>query len=121
MGTTRPAIQRAVTVFCRLPPVVPPPAPPHFRAMRTFFASLVLLAATGAAAAQPCVSRPDSAATNYTANQSALMLCRLDAITDATRQRQSQLLLEQQQRLRLNQLELGQRLDALRPDLPVLP
>lgn len=89
--------------------------------MRLLLASLALVAATGAAAAQPCVSRPDSAATNYTANQSALMLCRLDAISDAARQRQNQLLLEQQQRLRLNQLELGQRLDALRPALPVLP
>lgn len=121
MGTTRPAIQRAVTVFCRPSSVVAAAIPPHLTPMRILLASLVLLAGTGAAAAQPCVSRPDSAATNYTANQSALALCRLDAIADATRQRQDQLLLEQQQRLRLNQLELTQRLDALRPDLPVLP
>lgn len=89
--------------------------------MRLFLASLVLLAATGAAAAQPCVSRPDTAATGYVANQSALMLCRHDAISETVRQRQTQLLLEQQQRLMQSQLDLSRRLDALRPADPVLP
>lgn len=86
--------------------------------MRILLASLVLLAATGAAAAQPCVSLPDTAATGYVANQSALALCRLDAIAEAARQRQNQLLLAQQQRLMQSQLQLSQRLDAIRPALP---
>lgn len=98
MGTSSTSIQPAVAV---------PQLAAHMAFMKTIaLAALLLVAGIGSAAAQ-CRSLPDDAGTGYTANGTALAVCRQKELGDSVRERQY----EQQINGQLRQLEQQMRLN----------
>jgi hypothetical protein len=112
MGTALTLIQRKV--------VAAPQLTAHMRIMRTLaLASLLVLASAAAASAQ-CVSLPDDASTGYTANQTALAVCRQMELGDTVRDRQFQQQIDAKMR-QLEQMRLNDQLDRAQAALPVIP
>lgn len=113
MGTVSARVQREA--------VAAPQLAAHIWVMRTLAIALLvsLLAVTGASA--QCRSLPDDAGTGYTANQTALALCRQKELDDAVRNQQ----FEQQINGQLRQLELQMRineqLNRAQQTLPAIP
>lgn len=75
--------------------------------MRTVVLALMLLAGGTSASLAYCPSVPDNAGTGYTANQTALALCRQREMSDQLRRDQQQLELQGQ----LNHLRMQIRLN----------
>jgi hypothetical protein len=75
--------------------------------MRTLALALTLLAAGTSVSLAQCPSVPDDATTGYTANQTALALCRQGEMSDQLRRDQQRMELQGQ----LNHLELQIRLN----------
>jgi len=113
MGTARSLIQRKV--------VAAPHLAAHMTPMRTLaFALLIsIVGATGALAA--CPSLPDDVDTGYTANQTALSLCRQEELGDAVRDQQFQQQINGQLRQLEMQMRLNQQLNRAQQTLPILP
>jgi hypothetical protein len=74
--------------------------------MKSMLLALTILLGTASAAFAQCESRPDDVSTGYTANQTALALCRQREMSERVQQQQ-QVELQGQ----LNQLEMQIRLN----------
>jgi hypothetical protein len=75
--------------------------------MKSMLLALTILLGTASAAFAQCESRPDDVSTGYTANQTALALCRQREMSERVQQQQQQVELQGQ----LNQLEMQIRLN----------
>lgn len=113
MGTVAALIQRKV--------VAAPHLTAHIWVMRTLILASLLVVATAGAASAQCRSLPDDGDTGYTANQTALAVCRQKELDAAVRQQQ----FEQQINGQLRQLELQIRLNEqfnrAQQNLPTIP
>ena len=113
MGTPPSLIQRKV--------VAAPHLAAHIRLMRTLaFALLFSIAASGAALAA-CPSLPDDEDTGYTANQTALTVCRQRELGDAVRDQQLQQQINAQLRQLEMQMRLNEQLNRAQRTLPIVP
>ena len=113
MGTPSSLIQRKV--------VAAPHLAAHIRLMRTLvFALLISIAGSGAAFAA-CPSLPDDADTGYTANQTALTVCRQRELGDAVRDQQFQQQINAQFRQLEMQMRLNEQLNRAQQTLPIVP
>jgi hypothetical protein len=92
----------------------------HIRFMRTLILASLLAIASTAASAQ-CRSLPDNADTGYTANQTALALCRQQALADTVREQQFQQQIAGQLRQLELQMRLDQQLNRAQQSLPTIP
>jgi hypothetical protein len=89
--------------------------------MRTLvFALLISIAGSGAALAA-CPSLPDDADTGYTANQTALTVCRQHELADAVRDQQFQQQINGQFRQLEMQVRLNEQLNRAQQTLPIVP
>jgi hypothetical protein len=113
MGTPPSLIQRNV--------VAAPHLAAHIWPMRMLaFALLISIAGYGAALAA-CPSLPDEADTGYTANQTALTVCRQRELADAVRDQQFQQQINAQFRQLEMQMRLNEQLNRARQTLPIVP
>lgn len=113
MGTASALIQRKV--------VAAPHLTAHMRLMRTLIlASLLVVAGVTSASAQ-CRSLPDNADTGYTANQTALAVCRQKELDDAVRQQQFQQQIDGQLRQLELQMRLNEQFNRAHQNLPTIP
>ena len=113
MGTMTALIQRKV--------VAAPQSAAHIGLMRTFtLALLFVLAGAGAASAQ-CRSLPDDGETGYTANQTALAVCRQKDLDAAVRQQQYQQQIDSQLRQLELQIRLNEQFNRAQQNLPSIP
>lgn len=110
MGTLSSPIQHQV--------VAVPHLAPHIGVMRILTLASLLIVASATGASAQCTSLPDDAETGYTANQTALALCRQKELGDTVRAQQFQ----QEINGQLRQLELQMRLnEQLNRALQALP
>lgn len=100
MGTAADLIQNKV--------VAVPQSAPHIDAMRTLVLASLLLVGGSTAALAYCPSVPDDTQSGYTANQTALAVCRQQEMADRLRLEQKHMELQGQ----INHLELQLRLNA---------
>jgi TolA-binding protein len=87
--------------------VAPPQSAAHIEVMRQFLFAIAVLAGGTSAALAYCPSVPDNAESGYSANQTALALCRQREIADGVRLQQQQAELQGE----INQLQLQIRLN----------
>ena len=89
--------------------------------MRTLTLASLLVIATATAASAQCTSLPDDADTGYTANQTALALCRQKELGDAVRQQQFEQQIDSQFRQLELQMRLNEQLSRAQQNLPTIP
>ena len=87
--------------------------------MRTLALALTLLAAGTSVSIAQCPSVPDDATTGYTANQTALALCRQQEMSDQLRLQQQQAELRGQLTHLELQIRLNEQLSRARQSIPV--
>ncbi len=89
--------------------------------MRTLILASLLVAATAGAASAQCRSAPDDADTGYTANQTALAVCRQKELSDTVREQQFQQQIDGQLRQLELQMRLNEQLNRAQQNLPSMP
>ncbi len=110
-----------VTALIQLKVVAAPHLTAHIGFMRPFvLASLLVLAGIASASAQ-CRSLPDDADSGYTANQTALAVCRQKELDAAVRQQQFQQQIDGQLRQLELQIRLNEQLNRAQQNLPTIP
>jgi hypothetical protein len=89
--------------------------------MRTLALALLISIAGSGAAFAACPSLPDDADTGYTANQTALTVCRQRELGDAVRDQQVQQQINGQVRQLEMQMRLNEQLSRAQQTLPIIP
>ena len=89
--------------------------------MRTLTIASLLVVASATAAAAQCPSLPDDADTGYTANQTALAICRQKDLDATVRQQQFQQQIDGRLRQLELQIRLNEQLNRAQQNLPTIP
>jgi len=89
--------------------------------MRTLIVAVLLVVAGVTSASAQCRSLPDGPDTGYTANQTALAVCRQQELDAAVRQQQFQQQVDAQLRQLELQMRLNEQFNRAQQNLPTIP